>query len=228
MIGAMRRWAGLVVVAVLAGCGSDEPKAAPADTTVTTEASTDAPSTTGTSEPAVPPTTADLDGREPDTVEPPPADGVPVTAVPTGSTRTPLPGFGEVVVEVRRVDGRIVEWCLLLAETPAQTQRGLMEVTDADLGGYDGMLFRFEGPHEGGFYMRNTPQPLSIAYLDEGGEVVSIARMEPCEDVDGCPTYPAAGPFVRTIEVPEAAGGVAALGIEDGAEVGDTGRTCDP
>ena len=108
---------------------------------------------------------------------------------------------------MRRVDGDTVEWCLLLAETPAQTQRGLMEVTDPELGGYDGMLFRFEEEHEGGFYMRNTPLPLDIAYLDDGGDVVSITTMAPCEDTDGCPTYPADGPFRRTVEVPVAAAG---------------------
>jgi hypothetical protein len=50
--------------------------------------------------------------------------------------------------------------------------------------------------------------------------------MEPCQDVDGCPGYPADGPFRRAIEVPVDAGGAAALGIEPGAEVTDTGRTC--
>jgi uncharacterized membrane protein (UPF0127 family) len=124
------------------------------------------------------------------------------------------------------VDGEVVEWCLLLAETSAQTQRGLMEVTDPELGGYDGMLFRFEEPHDGGFYMRNTPQELDIAYLDTAGEVVSRTTMTPCEDVEGCPSYPAGGPFVRTVEVPVAAGGLAGLGIDDGAVVVDTGRTC--
>ena len=138
----------------------------------------------------------------------------------------PLPGFGEVEVEVTKVDGQVVSWCLLLAETPAQTSRGLMEVTDPDLGGYRGMLFRFDSSREGGFYMRNTPQPLMIAYLDEGGAPVTIVRMEPCGDVDGCPTYPPTAPYRWTVEVPVAAGGVAALGIEPGAVLTDTGRTC--
>jgi uncharacterized protein len=214
----MRRWA-LLLVVLVGACGDDEPDAAPAVTTTGAVAPSGS-SSPSTSSPAVPPTTVDVDGREPDQVEPPPADGVPVTAVPsTGASRTPLPGFGEVVVEV-------VSWCLLLAETPAQTRRGLMEVTDPDLGGYDGMLFRFDVDREGGFYMRNTPQPLSIVYLDAAGEVVTIERMEPCEDFDGCPSYPADNSYRRTIEVPVDAGGVAALGIEPGAVVTDTGRTC--
>ena len=87
------------------------------------------------------------------------------------------------------------------------------------------MLFRFEAEHDGGFYMRNTPQPLEIAYLGDDGGVVAIREMEPCDDVEGCPTYPAGGAYLRTIEVPVAAGGLAALGITDdaGVEVVDTG-----
>jgi uncharacterized membrane protein (UPF0127 family) len=225
----MRRWAPFVaIVAVLVGCGSDGEQSGGTSTSVVTTSSTNSDATTTSTGPLAPPTTVDLDGREPDEVEPPPVDGVPVTAVPaTGTTRTPLPGFGEVEVEVQRVDGEVVSWCLLLAETSAQTRRGLMEVTDPGLGGYDGMLFRFEAEHDGGFYMRNTPQPLSIVYLDEDGDVVSITRMEPCPDEPGCPTYPAEGPFRRTIEVPVEAGGVEGLGIVPGAVVADTGRTCD-
>jgi uncharacterized membrane protein (UPF0127 family) len=212
----------VAVVAVIGvgACGSDEPSAG----TGTTVAPGGSTSTSGADGPG---TTADLDGREPDAVEAPPADEVPVTArPPSPSTRAVLPGFGEVVIEVRQVDGDTVEWCVLLAETAAQTQRGLMEVTDPELGGYDGMLFRFEDSHEGGFYMRNTPQELDIAYLDDDGAIVSTATMAPCEDVDGCPTYPADGAFRRTVEVPVEAGGLARLGIEGDAVVVDTGRTC--
>ena len=74
--------------------------------------------------------------------------------------------------------------------------------------------------------MRNTPQPLMIAYLDHEGRPVDIIRMEPCEDRQGCPTYPPDDEYVRTIEVPVEAGGTAALGIVDGATVRDTGRIC--
>jgi uncharacterized membrane protein (UPF0127 family) len=204
----------------------------PADPTVLSPGETQGtvtvpPDSSGVSGGAVVPTTVDLDGRVPDAIEPPDPSRVPTTAVPTPSaTRTALPGFGEVLAKVHTTDGRTLEWCLLLAETAAQEQRGLMEVTDPQLGGYSGMLFRFANEVTGGFYMRNTPQPLSIVYLDGSGGVVSITEMAPCEDVEGCQSYPADGPFQRTIEVPTAAGGVAALGIEPGATVEDTGQVC--
>lgn len=226
--------ASLLALVPLGACGDDGGSAAPSEGT-TGDGGDDATTTTGGSTSSsgslpdlTPPTTEDLDGVEPDFVEPPPVGGVPAASAPTPSERrVALPGFGEVVVLVRTVDGE-VEWCLLLAETSAQTQRGLMEVTDPELGGYDGMLFRFEDEHDGGFYMRNTPQPLEIAYLGADGRVVGIREMDPCEDVDGCPTYSPGAPYVRTIEVPIAAGGVRALGIDEAAdvEVVDTGRTC--
>ena len=161
-----------------------------------------------------------------------------VTQPPVGSTgaqgassgtsveRTPLPGFGEVVVEVTKVDGQVVSWCLLLADTPELRQRGLMEVTDPALGGYDGMLFRFDEPTQGGFWMRNTPQPLSIAYIAADGSLVQALEMAPCENSPDCPSYPPSGPYQWTIEVPSSRGGVAALGVQSGAVVRDLRQPC--
>lgn len=221
----LRRLIGIVLVAGLVACAG-ESGSAPDDPSVLGPGETQG-SLGGDGGAAGPGATVDLDGREPDAIEPPAAADVPSTAVPSASTtRTPLVGFGEVQIEVTKVDGQIVQWCLLLAETSAQTQRGLMEVADPELGGYDGMLFRFPTEVDGGFYMRNTAQDLSIVYLDPEGGVVSIDEMTPCEDVDGCPTYESGGSFQRTIEVPVGAGGVAALGIEPGAVVTDTERTC--
>lgn len=212
----MRRLVAFVLVAGLVACAG-ESGSAPAD-----------PTLLGPDQPtAGPSTTADLDGR-PDAIPPPEEAAVPATALPTASpTRNRLPGFGEVALQVQQPGGALLTWCLLLAETDGQLQRGLMEVTDAALGGYDGMYFRFaedHGPY--GFYMRNTPQELSIAYLDGAGALVSTAVMAPCPDTEGCPSYDAAGPYRATVEVPTAAGGVERLGIVPGAVVTDSRGTC--
>ena len=74
--------------------------------------------------------------------------------------------------------------------------------------------------------MRNTAQSLSIAYIGGDGVGRPILEMEPCEDEDGCPTYPSEDPFQWAVEVPTGAGGVAALGLEAGAVLVDTGTTC--
>src|SRR5438105_4280248 len=64
---------------------------------------------------------------------------------PVGSAdRQPLAGFGETVITVRSAQGSVFSWCLLLAASAAQRSRGLMQVTDPNLGGYSGMYFRFD------------------------------------------------------------------------------------
>jgi uncharacterized membrane protein (UPF0127 family) len=151
-------------------------------------------------------------------------------ADPTLAPRAPLEGFGEAAVEVETPEGTVNRWCLLVAETPEQRQRGLMEVTDETLGGHDGMLFRFEDETTVGFWMRNTPMPLTVAYIDADGGLVSTADMEPClgeaAAAGDCPSYPSAGPYRWAIEVPQ--GRMPALGILPGARVTDTGDPCPP
>jgi uncharacterized membrane protein (UPF0127 family) len=167
---------------------------------------------------------------DPELLPPGVTQGPPTSASATSTSvsveRTVLPGFGEVAVEVTRVDGQVVAWCLLLADTPERRQQGLMTVTDPELGGYDGMLFRFDAPSDGGFWMRNTPQPLSIAFVADDGALVSSTTMEPCADSPDCPAYPAAGPYRWAVEVPVSAGGVEALGLVPGARLRDLGTAC--
>lgn len=143
---------------------------------------------------------------------------------PERDGRTPLRGFGEATVTVTDRSGSVCELCLLAATTEQQRARGLMEVTDPDLGGYDGMIFEYPDPVDGAFYMRNTPMPLSIAYFDATGAFVSATDMTPCDDVERCPTYPAASPFRYAVEVPE--GVLSDVGIAEGSSVAVTGRTC--
>jgi len=133
------------------------------------------------------------------------------------SSRVPLPGFDEVAVRIVGGDGETKLYCLLAARSPEQRRRGLMEVTDPTLGGHPGMLFVYPGPHMGGFWMRNTPMPLTIAFLDDEGEVVSTADMEPCRDSPECPSYDPDGPYRYALEVPQ--GRLDDLGVVDGARL---------
>ncbi|MDZ4109108.1 MAG: DUF192 domain-containing protein [Brevundimonas sp.] len=61
-----------------------------------------------------------------------------------------------------------------IADDEAERQRGLME--REPLADDRGMLFQFPDVAERGFWMRNTPSPLDIIYIDPRGRIVSIAR----------------------------------------------------
>jgi uncharacterized protein len=135
-------------------------------------------------------------------------------------------GFALEPAEVMLADGEVCRLCLWVAETSVQRQRGLMGVTD--LGGADGMVFSYEGPASGAFWMRGTPMPLSIAFFAADGSFVSAADMEPCltgASAD-CPRYSATGPYTAAIEVPQ--GRLAELGIGPGSRLElATGPGCD-
>jgi len=148
--------------------------------------------------------------------------GVAPDAIASGP-RTVLQGFGETRLSVHNAD-TVLTWCLLLAATEQQRQRGLMQVTDQSLGGHDGMLFRYDADSTTKFWMRNTPMPLSIAYVDGAGQLISTADMEPCADSPECRLYPSAAPYRIAIEVPQ--GRLAGLGIQPGATIVDENTAC--
>lgn len=142
--------------------------------------------------------------------------GAPVSTAPGSTTagRQAVAGFGEIAFRVDRQPG--VRRCALLADTPAQRAQGLMR--RRDLSGYDGMLFEFPSPTEGQFYMKDTVLPLSIAWFDTNGRLVSTANMTPCLDRgDDCPLYAPAGPYRMALEVPQ--GGLGRLGVGPGASI---------
>ncbi|MCU1352110.1 MAG: hypothetical protein JWM05_1319 [Acidimicrobiales bacterium] len=145
--------------------------------------------------------------------------------VAPASRRTRLQGFGEVGVIITSAAGRTREACLLAASTPRQRERGLMTVTDRTLGGYDGMLFAFTSDNAGGFWMRNTPLPLSIAYLDRRGRTVGLRDMAPCRDSPSCPTYRPDAPYRYAVEVPQ--GGLDRIGLGRGSTLRVAGA-CPP
>ena len=73
-----------------------------------------------------------------------------------------------------------------LAATPQQRQRGLMGRTHLPADG--GMLFVFEQAGRHCFWMRDTPLPLSIAFIDSAGRIASFADMQPRTETLHCPT----------------------------------------
>jgi uncharacterized membrane protein (UPF0127 family) len=127
-------------------------------------------------------------------------------------------GFTTVKIRVVAPDGTVVERCVLLADSDAERQRGLMGVTDPALGGIDAMVFRFDGDTTDGFWMKDTLVPLSIAFADDTGAVISTADMDPCPaGTDPCPITSASAAYRLAVEVPR--GQLAALGLVPGGRI---------
>lgn len=63
------------------------------------------------------------------------------------------------------------------ASTPKERETGLMYRTK--MAENEGMIFIFERDEHLSFWMKNTPLPLSIAYISSEGEIKEILDMQP-------------------------------------------------
>lgn len=82
-----------------------------------------------------------------------------------------------------------------LATTDETRQKGLMY--REKLGKNEGMLFVFAELGYHSMWMRNTPLPLAVAYIDAAGKIVSIHEMEPKTEI----AHVAAGPVRYALEM---------------------------
>ena len=64
-----------------------------------------------------------------------------------------------------------------LAATEEQREQGLMYREKMPLNA--GMLFIFGNPATQCMWMKNTPLPLSVAFIDAGGKIINIEDMQP-------------------------------------------------
>src|SRR5690606_28687442 len=108
----------------------------------------------------------------------------------------PGPAVGAVLRTVRRrsrrmaamnlprvhlsIDGHFLE--ALVARTEEERATGLMY--RRDMGEDEGMLFMGEDPAVQRFWMKDTPLPLSIAFIGEDGTILRLADLEP-HSLDG-------------------------------------------
>lgn len=80
-------------------------------------------------------------------------------------------------LRITRPDGEQVTVRAELAVKAEERNWGFMERKDIPDG--TGMLFVFEKDQVLSFWMKNTPHPLSIAYIDSRGEITDILDMTP-------------------------------------------------
>ena len=95
-----------------------------------------------------------------------------------------------------------------LAATDAARALGLMHRTSLAPNG--GMLFVFDAPGAYCMWMKNTPLPLSVAFIDAAGAIVNIEDMQPHTEQSHC----AARPVSYALEMRQ--GWFAARGIRAG------------
>lgn len=110
-----------------------------------------------------------------------------------------------------------------IADTAQQKERGLMG--RESLGDNEGMVFVFFEESTGGFWMKDTLIPLSIAFFDAEGTIVDILDMEPCE-TEPCESYYPSAPYFGALEVNKGAFEGWDIGVGDHIEViqGDRDR----
>jgi uncharacterized protein len=75
-----------------------------------------------------------------------------------------------------------------VASTPSQREIGLM--FRREMPAHEGMLFVFEQASAYCFWMKNTPLPLSAAFIDDQGRVVNVVEMQAKTTVPHCAKAP--------------------------------------
>lgn len=132
---------------------------------------------------------------------------------PASGQPAPTPTFGHAKVLIDTQEGSVI-LDAEEAESPEQRAFGLM--FRESLGEDEGMVFIFEGEQNGGFYMKNTLIPLSIAFFGPEGLIVDILDMEPCE-ADPCKIYTPDSPYVGALEVNQ--GAFDEWGVQEGDRI---------
>ena len=113
-------------------------------------------------------------------------------------------GRVDLTIGMYRIDAEV-------AETSGRRAQGLMG--RERLLPHEGMVFVFPAQRAHCMWMRNTPLPLSVAFIDEAGRIINIEQMQPHTEDNHC----AARPARYALEVN--AGWFAEKGVAPGATV---------
>jgi uncharacterized protein len=119
-------------------------------------------------------------------------------AVTACSSDEPPPAATDGTRVRATLDG--VRLTLEVADTPEERAVGLMRRTSVPPG--TGMVFLYDEPSEGRFYMYDVPIPLRAVFVREGRVLFDVV-MPPCEKglaPQDCPTYGPDEPFDTVVE----------------------------
>jgi len=138
-------------------------------------------------------------------------DGAEAEDTTTATATGPVFEEGRAKIDT---EGSQVQVQVEIAETPVQQQLGLMH--RETLADEAGMVFLFPRETRGGFWMKNTLIPLSIAFFDADGRILRILDMEPCTE-DPCPVYDPKVAYRGALEVNQ--GAFAEWGVREGDRI---------
>jgi uncharacterized membrane protein (UPF0127 family) len=99
-------------------------------------------------------------------------------------------------ITITNIDNKLVPLNVEIAKTEAEQNQGLMN--RYFLAEDWGMLFEYDKEEYRSFWMRNTPLPLSLAYINTEGEIVQLYSMS---NSDGKKTYPSEDKVMYALEV---------------------------
>ena len=125
--------------------------------------------------------------------------------------RHPVSGLEVIDLTIDR-GGRRLPFRVEVADTPEAQARGLMFRTE--LAPDEGMIFPYRTPGQLSFWMKNTPLPLDIIFIAEGGRIANIAANTVPYSLDPVLSEGAA---IAVLEIP--GGRAAQLGIRAGDRV---------
>ena len=132
---------------------------------------------------------------------------------PTAPLPSPSPSFPAARALIDTGDDSVLV-NLEIAENDEQHTFGLMH--REELPEDCGMAFLFFEERTGGFWMKNTLIPLSIAFFDAEGEILAILDMDPCRK-DPCEVYDPGVAYNGALEVNQ--GMFEEWGVEEGDHI---------
>lgn len=136
-----------------------------------------------------------------------------LTASLVACSPEPPPSYGHGTLTIRSPGGG-ASLAVAIARTPEARAHGLMG--RASLPPNHGMAFVFDEPTTDGFWMKDTPIRLSVAFWDSGHRIVEILDMQPCR-ADPCPMYWPDTSYVGAVEANQ--GYFARHGLKNGDHV---------
>ncbi len=121
----------------------------------------------------------------------------------------PLSAFPQSLLAIRTQAGRVINFKIWSADTPARKEQGLMYVREMDE--HAGMWFLFPTPQREAMWMKNTYLSLDLLFVDAQGRIDFIAeRAQPLSlDIIQAPR-----PVIAVLELN--GGSCARLGIHTG------------